>query len=72
MRTLNLTEAADMLKVHENTVLDLVSSGDVPGAKIGRAWVFLDDDLFAYVRKQINQQSANRVAGKSGNHRKAA
>jgi excisionase family DNA binding protein len=72
MKTLDLQEAAAMLKVHENTVLELVGSGEVPGAKIGRAWVFLDEDLLAYVRKQINQQSANRVAGRSGNLRKAA
>jgi excisionase family DNA binding protein len=72
MRTLNITEAADMLKIHENTVMELVGSGAIPGAKIGRAWVFIDDDLLAYVRKEIARQSAARVAGQGGNLRKAA
>lgn len=72
MKTLDITEAAEMLKVHENTVMELVGSGIIPGAKIGRAWVFIDDDLFAYVRKEIARQSAARVTGQSGNLRKAA
>lgn len=72
MRTLDISEAADMLKVHENTIMELAGTGDIPGAKIGRSWVFIDEDLFAYLRKQINLQSVRRVAGKSGNLRKAA
>lgn len=72
MRTLSLNEAAEVLKVHENTVMELASTGEIPGAKIGRAWVFIDEDLIAFVRRQITQQSANRVAGKSGTARKAA
>jgi hypothetical protein len=30
----------------------LVSSGDIPAAKVGRAWVFLDIDLAAWLRTQ--------------------
>ena len=72
MKTLDLTEAAGLLKVHENTVMEMVSAGTIPGAKIGRAWVFLDEDLFEYVRREITRQSAARVAGQSGKRLKAA
>lgn len=72
MKSLDLKEAAEILKVHENTVMELVGNGMIPGAKIGRAWVFIDEDLFDYLRKEIVRQSAARVAGHSGNLRKAA
>lgn len=61
MKTLNLTEAAELLKVHENRVMDWAAQGIIPGAKLGRAWVFIDDDLIAFVRKQINEQTTTRV-----------
>ena len=72
MKTLNLTEAADLLKVHENRVMALAGAGEIPGAKIGRAWVFIDEDLIAYVRRQIKEQSATRaiprVKNRAGSH----
>ena len=66
MKTLNLSEAADVLKVHENRVQEWAAMGIIPGAKIGRAWVFIDEDLFGFVRQQIKTQSASRVSGRSG------
>lgn len=61
MKSLNLTEAADLLKVHENRVMEWAAAGIIPGAKLGRAWVFIDDDLFAFLRRQITEQSATRA-----------
>lgn len=61
MKTLNLTEAAELLKVHENRVMDWAAHGIIKGAKLGRAWVFIDDDLLEFVRKQIEDQHATRV-----------
>ena len=58
--TFNIGEAADFLKVHRNTVLQLVERGDFPGAKIGRAWVFLVEDLIAYLREQTHKQMSQR------------
>jgi excisionase family DNA binding protein len=46
MKTLDLTEAAALLKVHPKTLQRLAQSGAVPACKVGRVWVFIDDLLF--------------------------
>ncbi|MBW5284472.1 helix-turn-helix domain-containing protein [Burkholderia gladioli] len=61
MKTLDLLEAAELLKIDRTTMLDLVNKGDVQGAKIGRAWVFLEDDVIAYLRTQVQIQTQNRI-----------
>lgn len=35
---LTLREAAELLKVHENTIRNWLKSGDLPGRQIGRLW----------------------------------
>jgi len=52
MNTLTITEAADFLKIHPQTLRQLAISGTVAGAKIGRAWVFLQDDLVCFLRSR--------------------
>jgi hypothetical protein len=54
--TLDLTQASAFLHVHEQTLLKLVRAGDVPAAKVGRAWVFIDVDLVAYIRGKYRPQ----------------
>ena len=36
MSTCNVPQAAEILKVHENRVMQLIDRGDLPAAKIGR------------------------------------
>ncbi|MQR02472.1 helix-turn-helix domain-containing protein [Glaciimonas soli] len=62
MRTLDVDECAEFLKVERSTVLKLAGEGKLPGAKIGRAWVFLEDDLVEYVRTQVRAQMRERQA----------
>jgi len=50
MRTLGLREAAAWLRCHPEELRCRAKLGIVPAAKVGRAWVFLEDDLAAYVR----------------------
>lgn len=52
MRTLSLSEAADFLGLHPVTLQERARAGVVPGAKVGRAWRFLDVDLVEYMRAQ--------------------
>jgi excisionase family DNA binding protein len=60
MKTLDVDETADFLKVDRTTVLNLAGTGGLPGAKIGRAWVFLLDDLVDYLRGEVRQQQRER------------
>jgi Helix-turn-helix domain len=63
MRTFDLIECADVLKVDRNTAMKLAGTGELPGAKIGRAWVFLEDDVVAFLRKRTQEQSLARLQG---------
>jgi len=50
MKTLNLEEAADFLKMHPEVLRLKVIKGVIPGAKPGRRWCFRSDDLAEYLR----------------------
>jgi excisionase family DNA binding protein len=59
-KTFDIDECADFLKVDRNTALKLAQQGDLPGARIGRAWVFLEDDIVEYLRVRVRQQMTER------------
>jgi hypothetical protein len=50
MEALTLVQAAQFLKMHPEEVRRRAKRGDLPGAKAGRAWVFIENDLADYVR----------------------
>jgi excisionase family DNA binding protein len=52
MNTLDLDAAASLLKIHPITLKRWAKTGEIPGAKIGRRWVFLEVDLVAHLRAQ--------------------
>ena len=60
MRSCNLDECADFLKIHGDSAADLAASGGIPAAKIGRRWVFLEENLVAYLRTEIRVQTNER------------
>lgn len=60
MKTLDIDECAEFLKIDRTTALALAGKGELPGAKIGRAWVFLDEDLAEYLRAQVRAQQRKR------------
>ena len=45
MHTLNLKQAAVFLKMHPVTHQSKAKAGEIPGAKPGKSWVFIDEDL---------------------------
>jgi len=50
MKTLNLREAAAFLHMHPEEVRTRAKRGLIPGAKVGRRWVFIENDLAEFVR----------------------
>jgi Helix-turn-helix domain len=52
IKTLDLKEAADFLKIHPVTLSEKAKSGEIKGAKIGKRWVFIEVDLADHIRAQ--------------------
>lgn len=63
MSTCDIHQAADLLKIHPETVLDLIAKCVIPAAKVGRSYVMLESDVLAYLTQQITQQTAERMGG---------
>ncbi len=42
------------------TLSRLAASGRVPGAKIGRSWVFREEELSGWLQEEIASQTAER------------
>lgn len=57
MDTLTLQEAAALLKIHPVTLLEKAHAGIVPGAKIGKCWVFVKVDLIEFIRSQYPRRA---------------
>ena len=56
MNTLNLKAAAAFLHIHPVTLLEKANAGEIPGAKIGKCWVFVDVDLLEYIRSKYTRR----------------
>jgi hypothetical protein len=50
MRTLDLQEAARFLRINPEELRQRAKAGAIPGAKVGRRWIFVEEDLVDYVR----------------------
>ncbi|MEQ1848240.1 MAG: helix-turn-helix domain-containing protein, partial [Nitrospira sp.] len=46
------------MKIHPVTLVRLAKSGDVPGAKPGKCWVFIDVDLADWLRAQYKLRAS--------------
>lgn len=56
--TLDLGQAAHLLKVHPKTLQKLARSGRIPACKVGRSWVFVERLLIDW----LEAQSLSRVS----------
>jgi hypothetical protein len=60
---MNITEAAQFLFMHPEELRQRTKRGQVPGAKAGRRYVFIDEDLAEYLRSRYAvPRQALRVA----------
>lgn len=61
-KTLTLNQAAEFLQCNPETVRRLAQAGKIPSAKLGRKWVFIQQDLAQYIRNQYsNAESVVQV-----------
>lgn len=51
-RVLTLEQAATFLHLHPVTLQRKAQRGEIPAAKLGRRWIFLEIDLMACIRAQ--------------------
>ena len=60
--TLNLKQAAELVKLHPVTLQGKAKAGEIPAAKPGKCWVFIEADLIEWLRAQYtsNRQDASR------------
>ena len=49
--TIDLDAAAGMLFMQPASVRKKAARGEIPGAKIGRSWIFIKSDLLAHIRR---------------------
>ena len=54
--TLNAEEAARLLNIDISTLCERARAGKIPGAKEGRAWVFVTADLIQHIRTKYRQK----------------
>ncbi len=52
MKTLDLQEAAAFLRMNPETLRQKTKAGIIPGAKPGKSWVYVEEDLIAFLRSQ--------------------
>lgn len=50
MTTLRLAKAADLLGISPVTLRKRAAAGTVPGYKPGKGWVFIEEELLAYLK----------------------
>jgi excisionase family DNA binding protein len=66
LETIDIGGAADLLKIHRDSVLELIDAGALPAARIGRVYVLMTRDVLYYIRGQIDHQTAARLVAASG------
>jgi hypothetical protein len=57
MNTLDLQQAAELLRIHPVTLQAKAKAGEIPGAKIGKCWVFVEVDLIDHIRSQYPRRT---------------
>lgn len=59
--TLSTNEAAELMNVGPQYVLDLIDAGVLNAAKLGKGYTLMTRDVLAYIEKQIAEQAAKRM-----------
>jgi excisionase family DNA binding protein len=63
MKTLDLANAAALLHIHPETLRRRARAGEIPGARVGRAWVFVEADLADWLRARYADPARAATGG---------
>lgn len=58
--TMDPSQVAAMLRADPETIMQFARKGQLPGARIGKGWVFLRTDVFDFLRAKIEAETAKR------------
>ena len=59
--TVDVLGAADLMKIHPETVKKMILKGELPAAQVGRAYVLLTKDVLEHIEREIIAQTAKRI-----------
>lgn len=59
--TVDVKGAADLMKVHPQTVLDKIAAGELRAGKVGKAYVLMTKDVLDHIEATIIKQMAARL-----------
>lgn len=65
MDTIDASECADLLRCSADQVEEMARAGDLPGLKIGRAWLFVRADLLAFLAERARDEAQARRSKRS-------
>jgi excisionase family DNA binding protein len=60
--TINSAQCAELLHCTPEQVEELARTGEIPGLKIGRSWLFVRTDLLDYLAEKARQEAEMRRA----------
>lgn len=60
--TMDLQTASAYLGAKTETISQLARKGELPGAQIGKGWIFLREDVLDYLRRRIAAETEARRA----------
>ncbi len=58
--TMDPAQVAALLRADPETIMQFARKGHLPGARIGKSWVFLRTDVFDFLRAKIEAETAER------------
>ena len=58
--TIDASECAALLRCSPDQVEEMARAGDLPGLKIGRAWLFVRHDLLAFLAEKARDEAQAR------------
>lgn len=58
--TIDTEQCAELLHCTEQRIEELTRSGELPGMKFGRGWIYVKADLLAYIADRARKEAEER------------